>query len=587
MKLKNTNNKYFFDPTPSPVPILFISFSNEEYKCNYCKSKYSRTSVKQQLYCESCLFDYIKNLADNNIYLNVKIHAKETQCFEHEPVNKKFHTRYHIIEWCKSCSHILYFNQIINLNFDMDNGEFFTRWDITSPNYLISSEWIESTLVKKPIPIVYFPWWDTSSTCIACNYHVLEYKSDCQKWCPRCFIIYTGCRYCLTTNIIFGVTEQSKCKICKRVIDIDITDIENNLENIITLTKINSSNHNHIVKYMNNIDQKSCHLWSFKYYRLQYLGKANGQIRFIPFSEKKDICHYCKYRYSSTLLFKQKYCKYCLYWYIKELTDKNMCLDVYINTNNNYCVEHKTRNLDFCTQNIQEWCINCSEILYFKQVITKYSFDMNYSYEKEKEISKYEMDYKLQQFSLINTTKLGWKESALAKKSIPIIYLTWWYSNEQCIVCQHILSIIDIFDNQKWCPNCFTIYSGCNFCLTTNIIFGLTNQSQCKICEKMLFITIDTENIGENFLASTKLNTDNHKRIVDYVSKNSNILKIYNFISKLNYFDLKYISYSNLENLENNESLSVPIISIIFVPLDNRNYSCSYCGNVYSVTLFK
>ncbi|RIA90656.1 hypothetical protein C1645_769453, partial [Glomus cerebriforme] len=42
-----------------------------------------------------------------------------------------------------------------------------------------------------------------------------------------CHIFYTGCRYCLTTNVIFGLTDQSQCKKCKRIQNIihDITYI--------------------------------------------------------------------------------------------------------------------------------------------------------------------------------------------------------------------------------------------------------------------------------------------------------------------------------------------------------------------------
>src|ERR1700722_13153255 len=90
--------------------------------------------------------------------------------------------------------------------------------------YLISSGWVESAFTKKPIPIIYLPWWDNVDECVGCSQE-LEYTSDCQKWCPQCHIIYTGCRYCLTTNVIFGITDQSQCRKCKRVITIDITSI--------------------------------------------------------------------------------------------------------------------------------------------------------------------------------------------------------------------------------------------------------------------------------------------------------------------------------------------------------------------------
>src|SRR5579862_4989816 len=46
------------------------------------------------------------------------------------------------------------------------------------------------------------------------------FTSDCQKYCANCYIFYTGCRYCLTSNIIFGPANQSQCKKCKRTYDI-------------------------------------------------------------------------------------------------------------------------------------------------------------------------------------------------------------------------------------------------------------------------------------------------------------------------------------------------------------------------------
>src|SRR5581483_10502761 len=64
--------------------------------------------------------------------------------------------------------------------------------------------------------IIYLPWWHNVSNCIACVLK-LKFTSDCQKYCENCLIFYTGCRYCLTTNIILGFTEQSQCKKCKRV----------------------------------------------------------------------------------------------------------------------------------------------------------------------------------------------------------------------------------------------------------------------------------------------------------------------------------------------------------------------------------
>jgi hypothetical protein len=89
--------------------------------------------------------------------------------------------------------------------------------------YLISSGCIESTLTKKLISIIYLPWWETTNKCF-CR-EELVFTSTCQKYCKNCFTFFIGCRYCLTTNIIFRITNQSQCKKCKRVSTIIISDI--------------------------------------------------------------------------------------------------------------------------------------------------------------------------------------------------------------------------------------------------------------------------------------------------------------------------------------------------------------------------
>ncbi|UZO21553.1 uncharacterized protein OCT59_013941 [Rhizophagus irregularis] len=606
MELISTKGKYSFDPTPklksNPVPILFFPFNDKKDCCDCCESIYSKT-LSRQKYCKNCLFDYVNNLTDNNIYLDV-IYEIVDRCIEHKDSDTQ-----NIQEWCNNCSKISHFNQIAAKDrFDYSYHNTKCKLcekvynGLCSNCYFISFEWIESTLVKNPIPIVYLPWWDYSSVCITCRDN-LEYISDRQKWCSYCFIIYIGCRYCLTTNIIFGITEQSKCRKCKRVIDIDVTGIdEYKLKNFTRRIIIINKN---IVNWENNIKQGSNLVDSaYQFIREFYYCnnfdpiKVDRQIRFISFRNNMDKCNYCRSSYSSTILFEQKYCKYCLYLYRKDLSDKNVCLDVHINNTSNYhCTEHESKNIESYTQNIQEWCMNCSEILYFKQIITKCSFDMNYYYKRQNEIIKCEKNCTLcgQQNLLINTEfslcskcyliSFEWIESTLTEKTILILYLlSWWYNNEHCIVCKHILNDISSKasdDCQKWCSNCFTIYIGCRYCLATNIIFGLTSQSKCKKCERISFITIDTENIMENFIVSTNINANNYNQIVNYINSNkiSNALKIYSFISKLKVFDLKYISYSNLEN---SEECSMPII---FVPFNNNSNKCCYCGNIYSPTL--
>src|SRR5687767_13257171 len=101
-------------------------------------------------------------------------------------------------------------------------------------------------------------------------------------------------------------------------------------------------------------------------------------ISFISFNINEDKCNYCGLEFAMTIRDDQKYCKNCLTWYTKHLTDKNVYLDVHLGTNNIQCNEHEPRNSNFYTQNIQEWCVNCSEILYFKQIIINNFYKIQY-----------------------------------------------------------------------------------------------------------------------------------------------------------------------------------------------------------------
>ncbi|GBC04829.1 hypothetical protein RclHR1_00590015 [Rhizophagus clarus] len=564
MELISAKGKHSFDPTPrlksSPVPILFIPFNYVD-KCNYCKSKFSRTSTFQ-LYCKNCLFDYVSKLTYDNMYLDVHIRTEETQCIEHEPRNLDFYTQ-NIQEWCRNCSEISHFNQIVTEYLHHNRLERYkcklcgyeTESRLCPNCYLIYSEFIELTLNGEPIPIVYLPWWDVSSNCLCCRSSLI-FKSDCQKWCSRCFTIFSGCRYCLTTNIIIGITEQSNCGKC-----IDTAAIYK--KNIFVFTRINFSKHHHIVNCMNNIDQKSLYkiLGEFGKFQFQqfrqfkhhtYPTKTNGQIRFLLFDNNENKCDHCGNSYFSTLLFEQKYCKYCkycLYWYIKFTKPETRNIDVRITTSNTQCTDHISRNLDFYTENIQEWCINCSEILYFGQLITDHLIDMGY-YKIQDEISKYEKDYKLQKFSL-NNTEFEWRKSNSTKKSILILYLPWWDAFSNCMACRKNLECISTY--QKWCMHCFIIYNGCRYCLTTNVIFGFINQSQCLKCKRTSFINIDGNlNIDELLNSTIDISDEISNYIINNVDKGStnNPLKIYDFVKdKLEIIrNIKIIKYSETDN---------------------------------------
>ncbi len=249
MELVKASDENSFDPTPklksSPIPISFVSFNCLDDKCIYCGEEYIQTHFNDyfQKYCKKCLSRYLANITDNNIYLDVYIHTKNLECSEHEISRTK--EPQNIQECCRNCLEILCFKQLSGyLNYN-PSGPYYNSYNnvieseyhcklcgkllyqatdkyimeefkLCSDCYLISTGRIESTFTKKPIPIIYLPWWHYISHCNACGLK-LKFTSDCQKYCENCLIFYTGCRYCLTTNIIFGFTNQSQCKKCKRV----------------------------------------------------------------------------------------------------------------------------------------------------------------------------------------------------------------------------------------------------------------------------------------------------------------------------------------------------------------------------------
>ncbi|EXX56550.1 hypothetical protein RirG_215190 [Rhizophagus irregularis DAOM 197198w] len=201
-------NENSFNPTPklksSPVPILFIPFNESEMICNFCGNKYSEASYLRQKFCKNCLSKYLED--DNASVRNIEYNTCLLNNFNDN--NNVIYLNAHIEYENTSIKCVKYFNQVISKS--MPLGSYF---ESCSCCYKIFSGWIGST---SPISILYLPWWDVSNSCIVCN-RTLEFKTDCQKWCSYCIIIYTGCRHCLTTNIIFGITGESQCKKCKRI----------------------------------------------------------------------------------------------------------------------------------------------------------------------------------------------------------------------------------------------------------------------------------------------------------------------------------------------------------------------------------
>ncbi|GBB84635.1 hypothetical protein RclHR1_01120023 [Rhizophagus clarus] len=600
-QIKNLgNNEKFSIP---PIPIIFIPFNNNEGLCYYCKREYSVTRLFRQKYCKFCLFFYIKYSTKQNIDLSIS--TNNSDCSRHKPRSLNFHTR-NIQVWCIYCSEILYFNQIITNN-NMDDyynkqnfigNEEYCRLcgklvyqqnndeiKFCSDCYRISFGWVESILTKKTIPILYLPWWDASDQCIFCD-QFLDHKSDYHKWCLFCSIIYIGCRYCLKTNIIFGITDQSKCKKCNRKLSITSSTINVEEEESFCY-KINTYCYKQIANYMDNTDKNSNPLEFYNfmnklcfpskilkdwvsYSQIKNLGNNEKfsippiPIIFIPFNNNEGLCYYCKREYSVTRLFRQKYCKSCLFFYIKYSTNQN--IDLSISTNNLGCGRHKSRGLNFYTRNIQEWCIYCSEILYFNQIITNNNMDGYYNNQKFfgneiycKLCGKlvYQKNYDEIKFcSDCYKISFGWVESILTKKTIPILYLPWWDASGQCIFCDQFLDHKS--DYHKWCLFCSIIYIGCRYCLETNIIFGITVQSQCRKCKRVVFINMIVNNISEVLYDVQSIYNSKKNLIVDYVKNIGNYspLDVCKFVKKTLFNSsadpliIKRIPNSQITNLE-------------------------------------
>ncbi|GBC08027.1 hypothetical protein RclHR1_07880001 [Rhizophagus clarus] len=285
----HTNNKYNEDPTPklksSPVSILFIPFNNIENNCIYCGNEYFKTILFEQKYCKNCLIHYVEYIDNINIYVDVHINGNITQCISEishfkqivsSPLSPKY-IEMKVNESCKLCGNLIY--QSIN-----DINRIFC-----SDCYLIFCGWIDSSLKKISIPILYLPWWDVSCDCMACDKH-LNFISDHQKLCSNCLIIYIGCRYCLTTNIIFGITDKSQCKKCNKVVFIT-TDIANTTSgnyDIDVLLGLNTNNY-HIASYNKYIDNNDKRLNSLQIYEFirnnlvksyrQYFSRFDGIIK--------------------------------------------------------------------------------------------------------------------------------------------------------------------------------------------------------------------------------------------------------------------------------------------------------------------
>ncbi|PKY28423.1 kinase-like protein [Rhizophagus irregularis] len=320
MKLIKISNDDSFDPTPklksSPVPISFVSFNADDRNCIHCGNTYAITT-SYQYYCKKCLSCYLANITDNNLYLDVtnKLYyskheinmTKKPQniqechifCFKQIPNdrNDMYYSGNYSIErryfaesfekYCRQCG-----KTYSNNNTIYDKDEF----KLCTDCYLFSSECIESTLTKKRITVLYFPCWLNISRCKSCCKMLLKFTSDCQKYCENCFTFYIGCRYCLTTNIIFGITNQSQCKKCKRVSFIIFDNSGNSyLDDVLANSRrviynqLNLTEYTDWILYIDNyfVPYESFHSIYERFYHSS--DKAEILMEWIPYSQFTNV----------------------------------------------------------------------------------------------------------------------------------------------------------------------------------------------------------------------------------------------------------------------------------------------------------
>ena len=146
-------------------------------------------------------------------------------------------------------------------------------------------------MTKKPIPIIYLPWWDNTSNCKACH-SKLTFTSDCQKHCTNCFIFYVGCRYCLTTNIIFGLTDKSQCKKCEKTYNIIINTVTGNddLDDFLANQIVDNLGITEFTSNIKNIDKyffplEICNPIYQKYIRQE----QSEMMKWIPYSQVTNV----------------------------------------------------------------------------------------------------------------------------------------------------------------------------------------------------------------------------------------------------------------------------------------------------------
>lgn len=101
-----------------------------------------------------------------------------------------------------------------------------------------------------------------------------------------------GCRYCLTTNIIFGITDKSQCKKCKRIVftTADITNTTSGNYDIDVLLGLDTSKFHMIASYNKYIDNKVLNsLQIYEFIRDRFGDKYNPIMKWFLYSQINDV----------------------------------------------------------------------------------------------------------------------------------------------------------------------------------------------------------------------------------------------------------------------------------------------------------
>jgi len=163
------------------------------------------------------------------------------------------------------------------------------------------------SLYEKPIP----PWLDNFDKCLVCKVE-LNFLSYCQKLCSDCYIIYIRCRYCLTINIIFWLSDQLQCRKCSIVSLIEINEFFLSIGSIDSFNVNNNIDYfkfSNYIDYFNvNIDYFNINNNNIDYFNPSDVSMDLTATRLIPF---RLTNFNTRYRYCSTIN-RLSLCKMCL-----------------------------------------------------------------------------------------------------------------------------------------------------------------------------------------------------------------------------------------------------------------------------------